>query len=306
MAKYILKRILQMIPMLLALSIVVFVMVRLIPGDPVTVSLGLGATQEARVAETIRLGLDKPIWQQYFVWLGNVLRGDLGTSIFTHKPVWYEITHRFPTTFKLAVLSTLFSTVFGILFGILAAVKRGKAADNVLMVGSLLAVSTPSFFLAMILMLVFCLKLSWFGVMGFDSWKNMVLPVVTLGSMEVGYITRITRSSMLDVLGEDYIRTSRARGVSEFVVICGHALKNSLIPVLTSVGLRFGSLLAGATITETVYSIAGIGRLTVDAVSQRDYPLIQGCILVLATTFVVVNTIVDILYTVADPRIDFN
>ena len=252
MAKYILKRILQMIPMLLALSIVVFVMVRLIPGDPVTVSLGLGATQEARVAETIRLGLDKPIWQQYFVWLGNVLRGDLGTSIFTHKPVWYEITHRFPTTFKLAVLSTLFSTVFGILFGILAAVKRGKAADNVLMVGSLLAVSTPSFFLAMILMLVFCLKLSWFGVMGFDSWKNMVLPVVTLGSMEVGYITRITRSSMLDVLGEDYIRTSRARGVSEFVVICGHALKNSLIPVLTSVGLRFGSLLAGATITETV------------------------------------------------------
>ena len=174
------------------------------------------------------------------------------------------------------------------------------------MVVSLISISTPSFFLAMILMLIFCIWLHLLPVSGFDTWQQMILPILTLGTQEVGYITRITRSSMLDVLGEDYIRTSRARGVSERVVVCVHAFRNAIIPVLTSVGLRFGSLLAGATLTETVFSIAGIGRLTVDAVSQRDYPLIQGCILVLAFTFVVVNTLVDVLYTVADPRIKFD
>ena len=305
MAKYVFKRILQMIPMLLVLSVVVFVMVRLIPGDPVSMTLGLGATPEARIAETKRLGLDKPIFEQYIIWLKNILSGDFGTSIKTHKPVIFEITHRFPTTFKLAVYSTVFSAVFGIFFGVLASVKHGKLTDNILMVGSLFAVATPSFFLAMLLMLLFCLKIPIFGVSGFTDWRNMVLPIVTLGSMEVGYITRITRSSMLDVLGQDYIRTSRARGVSERIVICSHALKNSLIPVLTSVGLRFGSLLAGATITETVFSIPGLGRMTVNAVEARDYPMIQGGILIMSATFVIVNTIVDVLYTIADPRIDF-
>lgn len=306
MLKYIVKRILQMIPMLIILSVVVFGMVRFIPGDPVTMSLGMGAGKEAIAAETARLGLDKPLVQQYFIWLNNILHGDLGTSISTHKSVLYEIGRRFPVTLKLALGATVLSTVVGVVFGIISAVTHGKLADNILMVTSLLAVSTPSFFLAMLLMLAFCLHFHWFAVSGFDNWRNMVLPIVTLGMQEVGYITRITRSAMLDVLGEDYIRTSRARGVSEFVVVCSHAFKNAIIPVLTSVGLRFGSLLAGATLTETVFSIAGIGRLTVDAVSQRDYPLIQGCILVLAVTFVLVNTIVDILYTVADPRIQFD
>lgn len=306
MLKYITKRILQMIPMMIILSIVVFCMVRLIPGDPVTMNLGMGAGKEAIAAETARLGLDKPIWQQYFIWVGNLLHGDFGTSISTHKPVLYEISSRYPTTLKLALGATVVSTVVGVTFGILAAVKRGKFTDNLLMVTSLVSISTPSFFLAMILMLIFCLKLRWLPVSGFDTWRHMILPVLTLGTQEVGYITRITRSSMLDVLGEDYIRTSRARGVAEPVVVCVHAFRNAIIPVLTSVGLRFGSLLAGATLTETVFSIKGIGRLTVDAVSQRDYPLIQGCILVLAATFVVVNTIVDVCYTLADPRIKFD
>lgn len=305
MLKYIVKRILQMIPMLLILSVVVFCMVRLIPGDPVTMNLGMGAGKDAIAAETARLGLDKPIWEQYLIWMNNLLHGDFGTSISAHKEVLYEITRRYPTTFRLALGATLFSTVVGVAFGILASVKHGKITDNLLMVLSLVSVSTPSFFLAMILMLIFCLQLGLLPVSGFDTWKHMVLPIMTLGMQEVGYITRITRSSMLDVLGQDYIRTSRARGVGELTVTCVHALKNAIIPVLTSVGLRFGSLLAGATLTETVFSIAGIGRLTVTAVSQRDYPLIQGCILVLAVTFVVVNTIVDILYTVADPRIKF-
>lgn len=306
MLKYIVKRVLQMIPMLLVLSLVVFFMVRLIPGDPVTMMLGQGAGKEAIAAETARLGLDKPLWQQYFIWMGNLFHGDFGTSIFTHKPVLYEIQNRYPTTLTLAVGATILSTLVGVLCGIISAVKHGKLADNILMVTSLTAVSTPSFFLAMILMLIFCLWLKWLPVSGFDSWQSMILPIITLGAQEVGFVTRITRSSMLDVLGEDYIRTSRARGVAERVIVFSHAFKNAIIPVLTAVGLRFGSLLAGATLTETVFSIAGIGRLTVDAVSQRDYPLIQGCILILAITFVVVNTIVDILYTVADPRIKFD
>lgn len=305
MLKYVVKRFLQMIPMLIVLTLVVFFMVRLIPGDPVTMMLGQGAGKEAIAAETARLGLDKPLWEQYFIWMKNLLHGDFGTSIFTHKGVLYEIAHRYPNTLKLAVGATVFSTLAGVLCGIVSAVKRGKLADNVLMVTSLMSVSTPSYFLAMILMLIFCLNLRWFPVSGLDSWKHFVLPIITLGTQEIGYVTRITRSSMLDVLGEDYIRTSRARGVSERVVVFSHAFKNAIIPVLTAVGLRFGSLLAGATLTETVFSIAGVGRLTVDAVSQRDYPLIQGCILILAVTFVVVNTIVDILYTVADPRIKF-
>ena len=234
-----------------------------------------------------------------------MLHGDFGTSISTHKAVLYEITRRYPLTLTLAVGSTIVSAVVGIACGIISAVRHDKIADNIIMVASLLAVSTPSFFLAIILLLVFSVGLGWFPSGGSSSWVGFVLPIVSLGMMEVGYITRITRSAMLDVLGQDYIRTSRARGVKESVVIYSHALKNAIIPVLTAIGLRFGSLLAGATLTETVFSLAGIGRLTVDAVTARDYPLIQGCVLVLAATFVIVNTVVDVLYTVADPRIEF-
>lgn len=303
MLKYIIKRILQMIPMLLILSVIVFLMVRLIPGDPVTMMLGQGAGQKAIAAERARLGLDKSLLEQYLIWMKNVLRGDLGTSISTHKPVMTELVNRYPTTIKLAVGATIVSTVFGVLFGVVSAVCHGKFADNLLRVLSLFAVSTPSYFLALLLMLLFCLRLGWFPVSGFNSWRAMVLPIFTLGFQEVGYVTRITRSSMLDIIGQDYIRTSRARGVRERTVILSHALKNAIIPVLTAVGLRFGSLLAGATLTETVFSIAGVGRLVVSAVAKRDYPLIQGSVLLLAATFVIVNTIVDILYTVADPRV---
>lgn len=190
MLKYIVKRILQMIPMLLVLSLVVFFMVRLIPGDPVTMMLGQGAGKEAIAAETARLGLDKPLWQQYFIWMGNLFHGDFGTSIFTHKPVLYEIQNRYPTTLTLAVGATILSTIVGVLCGIVSAVKHGKLADNILMVTSLTAVSTPSFFLAMILMLIFCLWLKWLPVSGFDTWKSMILPIVTLGAQEVGHVCR--------------------------------------------------------------------------------------------------------------------
>ncbi len=303
MIKFIGKRVLQMIPMLLILTAVVFFMIHLIPGDPVTMALGQGAGKSVIEAERVRLGLDQPLYVQYAKFLGNLLHGDLGKSISTHKPVMQEILRRYPATLALAVGSTLVSTVFGVVFGIVAAVCHGKAADNILMVTSLISISTPAFFLAIILTLVFSLYLGWFPSIGLKSPIYAVLPVMTLGTQEIGYVTRITRSAMLDVINQDYIRTSRARGVSEAVIVFGHAFKNAMIPVMTAVGLRFGSLLAGATLTETVFAIPGIGRLTVDAVLKRDYPLIQGTILVLAVTFVVVNTIVDILYTVADPRI---
>lgn len=303
MIKFIGKRILQMIPMLFILSVVVFFMIHLIPGDPVTMALGQGAGKTVIEAERVRLGLDQPLYVQYIKFMVNLFHGDLGKSISTHKPVIQEILRRYPATLTLAAGSTLVSTVFGVLFGIIAAVKHGKTVDNLLMVTSLVSISTPSFFLAIILTLVFSLYLGWLPSIGLKSPIYAVLPIMTLGTQEIGYVTRITRSAMLDVINQDYIRTSRARGVSEAVIIFGHAFKNAIIPVLTAVGLRFGSLLAGATLTETVFAIPGIGRLMVDAVLKRDYPLIQGTILVLAVTFVVVNTIVDILYTIADPRI---
>lgn len=212
MLKYVIKRFLQMIVMLFALSVIVFLMVRLIPGDPVTMMLGQGAGAEAIAAERARLGLDYPLPQQYVMWLTNVFQGDFGTSITTHKPVLAEIVRRYPLTIVLAVGSTALSAVVGIAFGIISAVHHGKLTDSILMFVSLIAVSTPSFFLAIVLLIIFSVTLKWFPSGGATSWVGFVLPIITLGMQEVGYITRITRSAMLDVLGEDYIRTSRARG----------------------------------------------------------------------------------------------
>ena len=304
MAKYILKRILQMIPMLLALSIVVFVMVRLIPGDPVTVSLGLGATQEARAAETIRLGLDKPIWQQYFVWLGNVLRGDLGTSIFTHKPVWYEITHRFPTTFKLAVLSTLFSTVFGILFGILAAVKQNRFTDYLIRAASFLGNSMPNFFVALLLMYFFAIRLNWFPVIaGGVSLQSVAMPSLTLAiAMSAKYLRQI-RATVLDELSRDYVVGAKARGVKFSVTMYRSVLKASLVTIITLLTLSIGSLLGGTAIVESIFMWDGVGKMAVDAITMRDYPIIQAYVAWMAVIYVLVNLITDLIYHFLDPRV---
>lgn len=305
MLRYTMKRLLQIIPLLFVLSVIVFLMVRFIPGDPVDIMLGYDVPKETKEIERERLGLNDPLHEQYFRFLNDALHGDLGTSIATGKPVIQELADRFPKTLILAVGGTLVGAVIGIVLGIIAAIKRNKFADNLIMVGSLITVSTPSFFLALLLMLVFCLKLRWLPSIGMDTWKGAVMPIITLGATAIGSIARTTRSSMLDVIHQDYIRTSRARGVPERVVIYVHALKNALIPILTAVGLRFGGLLAGATMVETVFSIRGVGRFVVDSVSNRDYPAVQGSVLVLAATFVVVNTAVDLLYAVADPRIKY-
>lgn len=305
MLKYTIRRLLQTIPLLIAISFAAFIMMHLVPGDPVRNMMGIEASKEAVEAERERLGLNDPLLVQYGRFLGGVLQGDLGTSIFTKQSVTEEILKKYPATIKLALGGTIFASVVGILAGIVSAVKRNKLTDNIIMVLSLISVSTPSFFLALVLMLFFSRQLGWLPSMGLRTPLHYVLPIITLGMQSVGTIARTTRSSMLEVLGQDYIRTSRSRGIPERVIIYSHAFKNAIIPVLTIVGLRFGGLLAGSMLVETVFSIPGIGRYLVDAVLERDYPVVQSTVLVLACTFVLVNLIVDLLYAVADPKIRY-
>lgn len=305
MLRYALKRLLQLIPMLLILSVISFMIIHLIPGDPVSNMLGPEVPSEMLETERIKLGLDKPLIVQYINYMRDLFHGEMGTSIVTGKRVSDELAKRYTPTLILAVGGTFVASLIGIMFGILSATHHNKFLDNFLMFVSLISVSTPSFFLALMLMLIFCLNLRWLPSIGLKSFRHAILPIITLGITAVGFITRTTRSSMLDVVRQDYIRTSRSRGVPQRVITYSHALKNALIPVLTAVGLRFGALLAGATLVETVFSIPGVGRFLVDGVLKRDYPVVQGTILVMAITFVLVNTIVDLLYAAVDPRVRF-
>lgn len=306
MLKYTIKRLGQLVVMLLILTVIVFYIVRFIPGDPASAMLGPSATHAQIMAERERLGLNEPPTVQYQKFMSELLHGNLGTSIQTRKPVSYELGRRFPYTIKLALGATLVASFFGILFGIVSAVRHNKFADNAIMVTSLISVSMPSFFFALLLMIIFSIWFKWLPTIGLDTWKHYILPIITLSFPTVGYIARTTRSSMLDVINQDYIRTSRARGIPNHVIIFSHTFKNALIPVLTAIGMYFGGLLAGATLTETVFSINGIGRFLVTSVQQRDYPAIQGSILVLATIFALTNTIVDLLYGLVDPRIKYD
>ncbi|MCI8493210.1 nickel ABC transporter permease [Anaerotruncus sp.] len=306
MLGYTVKRILQVIPVLLIISFICFMMIRLVPGDPVANMLGINASKEAIAAQRAELGLDKPLLTQYGDFLVKALQGDLGKSITTRRPVIDEIAQRYPATLKLALGATVFAAVVGITFGVLSAVKQNKLTDNVIMVFSLLSVSTPSFFLALVMLLLFSIHLGWLPSMGLRTPLHYVLPIITLGMQSVGLIARTTRSSMLEVLRQDYIRTSRSRGISQAVIVMRHAFKNALIPVVTVVGLRFGGLLAGSMLVEAVFSVPGIGRFMVDGVLKRDYPVVQGTVLVLATTFVLVNLAVDLIYALIDPRIKYD
>jgi len=305
LGKYIIARLLSIIPVLLIVSFLVFMMLHLVPGDPVRNMLGLHAPPAAVEEMTRRLGLDQPLHVQYFDFLSNALRGDFGTSIRTKNPVIEEIAARYPYTLNLAVGATIFATTVGVLFGIISAVHRNKFLDNTLMVLSLLSISTPSFFLALLAILIFSLYLGLFPSIGVYSPTHYILPILTLGAQSVGIIARMTRSAMLEVLNQDYIRTAWAKGVSERVIIYSHALKNALIPVLTVVGLRFGGLLAGSALIEQVFGIRGIGRLLIDAVLTRDYPVVQATVLLVSLTFVLINLVVDIMYRVVDPRIKY-
>ncbi len=303
MLVYLIKRFGQMLLVLFLVSILVFLMIHLIPGDPVLNFLGMEADEATVEALRNKLGLNDSMLTQYGNFLKDILRGDLGTSIYWNEPVTSLLAERLPVTIKLAIGGTLIASLLGILAGIISAVNQNKFWDNVLMVLSLLSVSTPSFFLAMLLMLLFALKLGWLPSIGLLSAKHYVLPMITMGLSSLGLITRTTRSAMLDVLHEDYIRTSRSRGLRSSVIIFSHALRNALIPVLTAVGLRFGGLLAGSMLIESVFSIPGIGRLLIDGVLRRDYPVVRSTVLVIAATFIVLNTLIDILYALVDPRV---
>ena len=305
MLKYAFKRILQTIPMLIFLSMIVFGMVRLIPGDPVKIMIGTDVASGSYEIEREKLGLNDPIPVQYVKWVTRLFQGDLGTSIYTKRPVLEEIGNRYKPTAILALGGTILSSIVGVIFGILAAIHHNKLTDHSLMVVSLIFVSTPSFFSALILMLIFTLQLRLLPSIGMTNWRGAILPIVTLGFTAVGSLTRTTRSSMLDVINQDYIRTARSYGVPEGQIVFSDAFKNALIPVLTSIGLRFGGLLSGATLVETVFAIPGLGRFLVDGVGNRDYPVVQGSVLVMAVSFVIVNLIVDIMYAVIDPRIKY-
>ncbi len=303
MLRTILRQGVQVVPTLLGITVLVFLMIHMIPGDPAVLMAGLESSPE--VVERIRadLGLDQPLYVQFWRFFTGAVQGDFGTSLRTGAPVIEEIADRFPHTLRLAVGATLLATLLGMLTGILAAVWHNRIWDNIIMVLTLLAVSTPSYWLALMLMLVFSLYLGLLPAIGVGSPAHLILPIVTLGAQSAGIIARMTRSAMLDVLRQDYIRTARSKGLGELPVILKHALRNALIPVITIVGLRFGGLLAGTVLVESVFAIPGIGRMVVDAVLVRDYPMIQGAVLFLATVVILTNMLVDVLYGVADPRV---
>jgi ABC-type dipeptide/oligopeptide/nickel transport system permease component len=303
--RYVLKRVVLALPVLLGVSVVVFVAIRLIPGDPAQLMAGQAATQE--VVQQIRqsLGLDQPVPVQYLYFLRNVVRGDLGRSLFNGAPVVEELAQRFPRTVRLALASMAVASLIGIPAGILAATRRSTWVDTAVMLVALAGVSVPVFWLGLNLILLFSVRLQWFPSFGYETWRHLVLPSLTLGAASAAIVARMTRSAMLEVLGQDYVRTARAKGLAERVVVNRHALRNALIPVVTVLGLQLGTLLSGAVLTETVFAWPGIGRLLVEAVLARDYPIIQGATLLIAATFVVLNVAVDVLYGLLDPRIRY-
>ncbi len=305
MYAYIVRRLLLAVPVLIGVSILVFSMVRFIPGDPARVIAGIQAPQSAVERVREEMLLDEPLHTQYFVYMGNLLQGDMGRSAFTRRPVALELYERFPNTLMLTVAAMAIATVLGMGAGIISATKRYSLFDNFVMLLALAGIAIPVFWLGLMMQLLFSVYLGWFPSSGMGSWQHLILPAFTLGLATTALITRITRSSMLDVLGQDYINTARAKGLVERVVVYKHALKNALIPVVTVMGLQFGILLGGAVLTESVFSWPGIGRLLVDSILTRDYPVVQGAVLVLALFFVLINLVVDIIYALLDPRITY-
>ena len=307
MHKYILRRLLLLIPVMIGVSFIVFTMMYFTPGDPARIMLGESAPEAEVQRLRDDLGLNDPFFVQYGRYVKNaVVNQDLGRSYVTKRPVFDEIAARFPNTLKLAALGVLVAVIIGIPVGIISATKQYSLFDNVSMVFALIGVSMPNFWQGLLLIILFSINLAWLPSSGFDTWKHMILPAVTLGTSSAAIITRMTRSSMLEVVRQDYIRTARAKGVSERIVIYRHALKNALIPVVTVIGLEFGAFLGGAVLTETIFAINGIGRLTIDAIRQRDFPIVQGTVLVISLLFVFVNLLVDISYKFLNKRIDLN
>jgi len=304
---YVGRRILAIVPVLFGVTLAVFSMLFLVPGDPVKIMLAEFVTTPDQIAQMrAQLHLDEPVLKQYGRFVGNALRGDLGISIRSRRPVAAEITENIGSTGLLALASMLVAIGLGVPLGLLAALGRNSWLDVAAMVVALLGVAMPSFWLGLLLIFVFSLHLGWLPATGGGDLLHLVMPSVALGMIAAAIIARLTRSSMLEVLGQDYVRTARAKGLGGWSVIVRHALRNALIPVVTVFGLQFGNLLAGAVIVETVFSRPGLGRLIVGGILNKDFPLVQGTVLFVATTYVLINLLVDVAYAYADPRIRFS
>lgn len=301
-----LKRLLGTIPVIFGVLFLTFVLVHSIPGDPVEVMLGESATSADREVLRQNLGLDEPLPIQFFQYVAKVAQGDLGVSIHSKKPIVDLLAERLPATIKLAALALMIAISIGVPLGIVAALKVDRWADNLATVLSLTVSAMPHFWLGPLLMMVFALWLGLLPVSGMDANTSIILPALTLGFGLAAILTRMTRASMLEVLHEDFIRTARAKGLPEKIVILKHALRAALLPIVTVLGLQLGSLLAGTVITETVFAWDGIGRLLVESIEKRDYPVTQACVLVIALTYVFVNLLTDIIYTRIDPRVRFS
>ena len=313
MTAYILHRLLQLIPVLFGISLVVFLIMALLPGDPALAILGPYATPESLATLRRDLGLDEPLWRRYLIWLGNLLQGDLGRSVTLERPVLYEITERLGPTLLLAGSALLLSVVMGLAAGVIAAVHRRGWQDHLLTLSVLLGISTPQFWLAMLLILVFAVWLGWLPVSGMlavyggggplDLLRHLLLPALSLAVVVTGVLARLSRTAMLEELSRDYVRMARARGLSEHRIIYHHAIRNMLGKLLPVIGLQAGFLLGGAVYIETVFQWPGLGRMLVDAIATRDLMLVQGGVLLMAMSYVVVNLLADLLQHQLDPRI---
>ena len=307
--KQILTRLALTLPVVWLVVSLVFLLIHLVPGDPILQMLGEGATPTDITALRHQYGLDQPLWKQYVHYWAGVLHGDLGSSIRLHDTVAHLIAQRYPYTLALTLAALALALLLAVPAGLLAAMRRGKWIDQALSVVSLSGLSVPGIALGPVLILVFSIGLGWLPVSGANAsggntigWRYLLLPSITMGASLAAILTRMVRTAMLEELGQDYIRTARAKGLSEMAVVCRHALPNALVPIITVVGLQFGALLAGAIVTETIFSWPGLGRLTVSAISNRDYALVQGCLLSIGLTYVLVNFCTDVLYRWVNPR----
>lgn len=307
MINYTIKRIFEVIPVLLIVSIIVFSVMHLLPGDPTLLMLAGaegGSIPQERLDELrIIMGLNKPLYEQYYNFISNAISGDLGTSIRLRTPVTEILLQKFPYTIKLSLLGLMIAIFLGVIIGLVAALFKDTWLDHFSMTFSLIGVSMPIYWLGLLLILIFSINLNIFPSSGATGWKSIVLPALTLGFVSAGLISRLLRSSLLEVLNEDYIRTAKGKGLTDKIILIKHALKNAMIPVITILGLQFGNMLAGAVVTETVFSRPGLGRLVVNGILWKDYPLIQGTVLFIACIYVLVNLFVDISYYWFDPRI---
>ncbi|MDK2879339.1 MAG: peptide/nickel transport system permease protein [Thermoanaerobacteraceae bacterium] len=306
MLRYFIKRLLLMIPVILGMTIIVFLILHLSPGDPVDLIVGPNVTPEVYASIRQKYGLDQPLIVQYIKFLSNVARGDLGTSILQQRPVSELILQRFPITLELGLTGLVLSFLIAIPVGVSAAVKRNTIVDYSCMTGAMLGMSLPTFWFGLLLLYFFAYKLRWFPISGYGTWRHLVLPGFAIGLTDAAITARMVRSSMLEVLRQDYIRTARSKGLAEMVVTYQHALKNAMIPIITLLGLRVGWIIGGSVMLEIVFSRPGLGRLMVDSILARDYPVVQGAMIVLTTSIILGNILADLLYAVFDPRIRYN